>query len=71
MRRQEVKKSPISISYFVCPVCQNMIPLPRPRGNQRAKGHLKWIYCPYCRQKRNFIEHADNAPIRNMAGEEL
>lgn len=36
-----------AISNFVCPQCNNMIPLPRPH-KQREKDHKKNIYCPYC-----------------------
>lgn len=44
------------ISNFVCPECKNIIPLPRNHGKQRAKGHIKTLYCPYCKADRNFTE---------------
>lgn len=41
-----VKK--FDISYFVCPECGKMLPLPRPRSCKRNKGHNKDLFCVYC-----------------------
>ena len=48
-------------SVFICPVCQNKFPLMRNHGNQREKGHIKDLWCPFCKTERKFIEvrHGD------------
>lgn len=43
MKRQEY-----TISYFVCPVCNNIFPIPRKKSRKRNKGHIKSLYCIYC-----------------------
>lgn len=45
----------LNISNMKCPVCENMVPIPRP-FNARKKDHKKWLYCPFCRKKRNMLE---------------
>lgn len=43
-----MRKRKYNISYFICPECDNLFPLPRHKGSQRNKGHVKDLYCAYC-----------------------
>lgn len=43
-----MKKRNYSISYFICPECGNVFPLPRKKGSKRNKGHIKDLYCVDC-----------------------
>lgn len=38
----------IVISYLICPRCGNSFPIPRNKGRQRKKNHIKDIWCPFC-----------------------
>ncbi len=41
----------------MCPLCgKATIPLARKSGQQRGKGHRKWLYCPWCAQTVNTYE---------------
>ena len=55
MRKQRY----MDLSTFVCPVCNKTFPIMRNHGKQREKGHIKDIWCPYCRQERKFLEIRD------------
>ena len=46
-----------SINDFYCVVCGNKgISVPRKNGKQREAGHLKKLYCIYCRKETNHAE---------------
>ena len=46
-----------SINDFYCVVCGNKgISVPRKNGRQREAGHLKKLYCIYCRKETNHAE---------------
>lgn len=46
-----------SINDFYCVVCGNKgISVPRKNGRQREAGHLKKLYCIYCKEEWNFAE---------------
>ena len=50
-------------SEFYCTQCGNRgIPIIRKKGHQREEGHLKRIYCLYCKQVTN---HAEIRPFGN------
>ena len=45
------------LSDFYCVHCGNKgIPIMRKAGHGREAGHLKKIYCLYCKQERNHVE---------------
>lgn len=49
-----------SISQFKCTQCSREgIPISRKQSNQRESGHLKKIYCLYCREETNHEEIRD------------
>ena len=43
-------------STFICPVCGNTFPLMRSHGYHRGKGHIKDLWCVYCKSERKFLE---------------
>jgi hypothetical protein len=43
-----MKRQKYTISYFVCPECNNVLPLPRKRSSKIDKGHIKDLFCVYC-----------------------
>lgn len=47
------------ISYLKCTECNEKIPIPRKRGQMRENGHIKHMYCPYCKKITPFIEDKD------------
>lgn len=60
-----------TISQFVCPVCGGIMPLPRRSKKPRENGHIKDLYCPWCKEVRKFMEYKSGQPIRNMDGEKI
>lgn len=64
-----MRKRSFTISQFVCPECNNIIPLPRKSNRNRETGHIKDLYCPYCDKVQKTLEYKSDQPIRNMYGE--
>ena len=52
----------ISISLCKCEECGNDFPVPRKNNKFREKGHIKTIYCPFCKKKTQHVEqrYCDN-----------
>lgn len=52
---------------FYCLNCgKRNIPIMRPRGHMRGKGHLKAMYCPYCKKEVNQFECYDEGDVRDF-----
>ena len=51
-----LRRQAYCISYFTCPSCGKVFPLPRKRGSRRSRGHIKDIYCPFCKETKKYIE---------------
>ena len=66
MRKQRF----MDLSNFICPVCGKSFPIMRNHGQQREKGHIKDIWCPYCKEDRKFkeIRKRDYCSYRNIYG---
>lgn len=45
-----------TLSDMYCPECGLRMTVPRKKGGQREKGHLKRIFCIKCQDYKNFIE---------------
>ena len=46
-----------NLSKMYCVICGNEgIPINRKRGQNREPGHLKKLYCPYCKMQENMVE---------------
>jgi hypothetical protein len=49
--------SKIFVSDFYCTQCGKFTyPLPRKKSNQKEAGHLKSLYCIYCKKEINCVE---------------
>lgn len=50
-------KNEIEFSDFYCTKCgKKGLTLPRVRNRARTPGHLKNLYCPYCKEEHNAAE---------------
>lgn len=58
-----------TISNCVCLVCDTEIPIPRMKGSLRKKRHIKDMYCPVCKCKRQFKEITYQDNYKNLDGE--
>jgi hypothetical protein len=48
-------------SHFFCTKCGNEgIPVQRKKGQERSGGHLKKLYCIYCKEEVNHVEIKEN-----------
>lgn len=62
-----MKRYSMSVSDFYCTECGKAgIPIPRKRSNLRSGGHLKILFCPYCRKRCN---HAEVTPFGSYTKE--
>ena len=52
MRKQRF----MDLSMFICSECGNTFPIMRNHGQHRERGHVKDIWCPYCKAERKFME---------------
>lgn len=66
-----MRKSPYTISNFICPECGGILPLPRMKKSRREKGHMKNIFCPYCQKEQTFQETRNDEFYKSMSGEIL
>ena len=57
------------ISNFLCPDCGNMFPLPRAKATRRCKGHVKDLWCPFCKKTVKTIEFRPRDMFKTMSGE--
>lgn len=48
--------APILIRRFICPVCGLKMSACKQR-NATGKGHVKTMYCPTCKDKRDFVQY--------------
>lgn len=64
-----MRKRNYNISEFVCPTCNKTIPLPRKVSSAREHGHIKDIYCPFCKMVVKTKEVKANEYYKNMIGE--
>ena len=46
-------------STFICTECGNKMYLYRDVNKRRSKGHIKTMYCPFCKNERMFKEIRD------------
>jgi len=43
-------------STFICTTCGKTFPLMRSHGQHRERGHIKDLWCPFCKAERKFRE---------------
>ena len=59
----KMKTNALSSSEFYCTKCGHKgMPIMRPKGQQREPGHLKKLYCLFCKEEVNHVE------IREIGG---
>lgn len=56
-------------SYFICTICDMVIPLSRISGQDRKKGHIKDIYCPKCKTVQKCKEYNHREFYKTLSGE--
>ena len=56
-------------STLVCPVCHNTFPIMRNHGQHRKRGHIKDLWCPFCKAERKMVEARDF--VMTMSGERI
>lgn len=61
-----MKRRNYVISYFICENCNMSFPLPRLKSRQRENGHIKDIWCPYCKGESKFLEIKDKQVYKTM-----
>lgn len=62
------KTNHYTISYCICPNCNNRFPIPRKSAHARAKKHLKKIWCPFCKEENNMMEIRDQDFYKDASG---
>ena len=40
----------MAISWMVCERCHGIVPIQRKLGRSRKRGHIKTIWCPWCKR---------------------
>lgn len=55
MRKQRF----MDLSTLTCKECNGKMIIPRNHGDRRARGHIKDMWCPYCKAERKFVELAE------------
>lgn len=58
-------------SDLICPECGRQFPIPRRLSQSRKKGHIKTVWCPYCKKMENMTEIRWQDVVRTMSGEML
>lgn len=43
-------------SNCICPDCGNIFPIPRKKYRQRERGHIKTLWCPFCKREQDMQE---------------
>lgn len=66
-----MKQGKYAISDMVCPGCGKSFPIPRKKDRKRENGHIKDIYCPFCKTVQGMREYWWTQAHKNMAGDIL
>lgn len=57
------------ISNFICPGCGKAFPLPRAKSMKREKGHVKDLWCPFCKDVVKTLEIRPKDMYVTMTGD--
>lgn len=49
----------IEPSWLKCSECGGKFPVIRQRGRKRGIGHIKDLWCPYCKKETKFVERTE------------
>lgn len=47
------------LTELICPHCGEIVAIQRNKYRAKSIGHIKDMYCPYCKEYRKFIEIRD------------
>jgi len=50
------KRTNMFTSYLTCNKCGKQFPIMRSKGYKREKGHIKDLWCPFCKTESKFKE---------------
>lgn len=50
------KRNDAFIVYYKCNCCGGELTIPRQKGRRRGVGHIKDLWCPWCKIDTKFIE---------------
>lgn len=50
------KRNDAVISYYKCTGCEKVLIVPRQAGRMRERGHVKDLWCPFCKAEKKFVE---------------
>jgi hypothetical protein len=56
LQRTGMSSTYVSSTFFCTQCGRKGIPIPRSKNHMRETGHLKRLYCPYCRRVVNHVE---------------
>lgn len=42
--------------YFKCPICSTILTASKTMKRMTNKGHIKTLYCPICKETRDFVQ---------------
>lgn len=59
------KYSKIIIRYFRCPDCNGVVTASKKSSMPTAIGHIKTMYCPFCKEEKDFFMF-DSDEIKRM-----
>lgn len=54
-----MKKRAFEMRLFRCPECERTIKAAKTKGRMTAAGHIKTMYCPFCKEERDFIQERE------------
>lgn len=69
MRKRKGHDVECYISYLICPTCGKRFPIPRRPHHSRERGHIKTVWCPYCKRKTDMREIRYGDFYKTMSGE--
>lgn len=58
-----------TLDTMLCNECHKAMFVPRRLGHKRTMGHIKDMYCPWCKKGTQFTEYLSDQFVRNMDGE--
>jgi peptide subunit release factor 1 (eRF1) len=50
------RESKVALCDLYCPQCNFRMTIARRESKKKKDGHLKWLWCPMCKQEINFVE---------------
>lgn len=48
---------------FQCPECKNTVTAYKSSNRLTPDGHIKTMYCPFCKEQRDFVQYSYKKPF--------